>query len=608
MQLNFRHPYNTHTGALSWCDAVVGRLRTAAIALTLFGFATVTAAGTLAAQDTNVRDGGRARDGSLPRDVAREVADRWNAAGTHRVRGPFSLVVTDTLRGDLAIIDGPVSIAGVVTGDLIVINANVTMDSSGRVGGSLTVVGGDVSGRSAVSVKGDVRAWRARFRYTEVAERIEPVRESDDVARWQRWRRNHENQGAWGDVFAASSHTYNRVEGLSLLLGPRLRTRHGNTAVTVETFGIFRTGDQLSWEPANLGYKLRAEVRQGRTFGFVAGTRLYEDVAPVEHWGLSDDEVGLASVLFTRDYRDYYQRHGGDGYFGLFGPARSSLTASLGEERWGSRVERNPWSVFNSGDRWRTNPVADNGVVHLITITGQLDTRNDINRPRSGWLLNAEYERGRGTLTSIAPTTVNTRTTLPGDITYARALFDFRRYNRLAPNTQLNVRIVAGGVLAGDPLPAQRRFSVSGAGAVPGYDFRSKTGVTDVGSCASGSDSIFTSLGRPAQCDRILLLQAEWRSDFHLSLGGDRDGNRRGFWRARADGDWVVFMNSGRGWLVGEGDNALHYGKASLPPFRTWRADIGGGLDFGILGVYVAQSLSDTNLKPNVFIRLGRRF
>ncbi|MEO7999521.1 MAG: hypothetical protein ABI852_18865 [Gemmatimonadaceae bacterium] len=173
----------------------------------------------------------------------------------------------------------------------------------------------------------------------------------------------------------------------------------------------------------------------------------------------------------------------------------------------------------------------------------------------------------------------------------------------------MNVRLVAGGVLSGDQLPIQRRFSVSGADALPGYDFRSKTGEIDGGTCASGSDSAFTKLGRPAQCDRFMLVQAEWKNDFRFSLFRDKDG---GGWRLfnrqlRVDGTWVVFMDSGRGWLIGEGDG-LHYGKSSLPALRTWRTDVGAGLDFGSFGVYVAQSVSDTELKPNVFIRLGRRF
>lgn len=553
----------------------------------------------------------RARDGEpvagvVPRDVARDVTDRWNAADTRRVRGPFTLAVTDTLRGDLAVIDGPVRIAGVVTGHVVAINADVTIDSTGRINGSLTVVGGEVIGRGSNSVKGDVLNWRAQLRYTEENEKLSPAVESQDYVRFQRWRRNREIQGAFGDFFAASAHTYNRVEGLPLIVGPRLRTRHGDTQGTVELYGIFRTGDQLSWEPANLGHRVRAELRQGHNAGYFIGTRFYNEVEPVERWALKDLEVGLGSALFTRDFRDYYQRHGGSGYAGLFGPGATSLTVSYGRERWGSRATRNPWSLFQNADKWRFNPLADEGVMNLLTVTGQLDTRNDIVSASSGWFLSAEYERGSGDLTIVAPTTAGTRTTQPGDITYARALLDFRRYNRLAPNTQLNLRMVAGGVLAGDQLPIQRRFSVSGADALPGYDFRSKTGTTDVGSCASGLDTAFTSLGRPAQCDRFMLWQAEWKTDFRFALF--RDGMRPFNRRVHVDGSWVVFANTGRGWLVGEGDNGLHYGKASLPAPRTWRTDVGGGLDFGSFGVYIAQSVSNTDLKPNVFIRLGRRF
>lgn len=553
----------------------------------------------------------RARDGEpvagvVPRDVARDVTDRWNAADTRRVRGPFTLAVTDTLRGDLAVIDGPVRIAGVVTGHVVAINADVTIASTGRINGSLTVVGGEVIGRGSNSVKGDVLNWRAQLRYTEENEKLSPAVESQDYVRFQRWRRNREIQGAFGDFFAASAHTYNRVEGLPLIVGPRLRTRHGDTQGTVELYGIFRTGDQLSWEPANLGHRVRAELRQGHNAGYFIGTRFYNEVEPVERWALKDLEVGLGSALFTRDFRDYYQRHGGSGYAGLFGPGATSLTVSYGRERWGSRATRNPWSLFQNADKWRFNPLADEGVMNLLTVTGQLDTRNDIVSASSGWFLSAEYERGSGDLTFVAPTTAGTRTTQPGDITYARALLDFRRYNRLAPNTQLNLRMVAGGVLAGDQLPIQRRFSVSGADALPGYDFRSKTGTTDVGSCASGLDTAFTSLGRPAQCDRFMLWQAEWKTDFRFALF--RDGMRPFNRRVHVDGSWVVFANTGRGWLIGEGDNGLHYGKASLPAPRTWRTDIGGGLDFGSFGVYIAQSVSNTDLKPNVFIRLGRRF
>ena len=563
---------------------------------------------TLDAQ-TPVRDS-VARYGGLPIEVSRAVADVWNGANTKRVHGAYTLSAGDTVRGDLAVLDGPARIAGVITGQFVAINADVALDSSARIAGDITVVGGELNGRNKDAVNGQVRVWQSRLRYQERENAIVPVERNDAIG-WQRWRRwpgVNDLQGSWGDLFVASAHTYNRVEGLPIVVGPRLRTRHGDTRVTVEAFGIFRTGDALSWEPANLGHRVRAEVRQGDAFAYTFGGRLFDEVVPVERWTLTDDEVGLGSVLFTRDFRDYYQHHGGAGYGALYGPAGTSITVSVGRERWGSRVARDPWSLIDNKDQWRINPAADAGLINVVTINGHLDTRNNDSRPRSGWFLDAQYERGDGDLTRIAPTTVDTRNTQLGDITYARAFVDVRRYNRLAPNTQLNLRVIAGGVLAGDQLPAQRRFSVSGADALPGYDFRAKVGDLDVGTCSSGPDADYTALGRPAQCDRMLLLQAEWKSDFHVALLHDSDNRGAIGRRLRADGEWVLFMDSGRGWLIGAGDDKLHYDKTALPALRTFRTDIGAGLDFGDFGVYIAQAVSDTQLKPNVFIRLGRRF
>jgi hypothetical protein len=45
-----------------------------------------------------------------------------------------------------------------------------------------------------------------------------------------------------------------------------------------------------------------------------------------------------------------------------------------------------------------------------------------------------------------------------------------------------------------------------------------------------------------------------------------------------------------------------------MPELRTWRTDIGGGFDFGDIGVYVAQAVSQRGLSPNVYVRLGHRF
>ena len=548
--------------------------------------------------------------GSVPGDVAQEATRVFNAVSTTRVRGDYTLASADTVRGDVAVLNGHARIAGAILGQLVVLNGDVTLLGGGRIDGALTVLGGSFESADRPSIGGDIRVWSARLRYREDADTLVADVDRALFSRWARWQRDDQNVSK-RQLFLTTAHTYNRVEGLPIYLGPRLNVRNGDTRVDAELFGIFRTGNELDWVRDNLGHRVRLELRQGRRAGFLVGGRLFDEVDAVERWQLTDSEVGLSTFVVTRDYRDYWQRHGARGYVGIFGPAKSELRASYGEERWSSRRMRNVPSLFYSDIAWRQNPRSDDGVLHLATITGSLDTRNRADDPRSGWFLQGEYERGSGALDALAPTTGNTRPQSAGAVTYARALFDLRRYNRLAPGAQINVRIVAGGWLSGDPLPMQRRFAVSGLDALPGFDFRRLVGSADVGTCAAGDPNGYAALGRPAQCERMILVQTEWKGDFRIDLFGGNEGFGDRRWMAgrfRADGAWVLFANSGRGWLVTGSTTEFHSSKGTIPSIGTWHTDVGGGFDFGSVGIYVAKAVSERELPANVYLRLNRRF
>lgn len=551
------------------------------------------------------------RLGGVPRDVALEVTSVWNAPATRRVRGDFALAPTDTVRGDLAVLGGRTRLAGVVTGQVVVLNGDATLVGDARIERSLTIIGGTLESPERPNVGGEIRVWSAAYRYHEVGDTL--VAETDFFSRWSRWMRDDE-RGSTGstnsDLLVTTAHTYTRVEGLPIYVGPRVRTRSGDTRVRAELFGIFRTGDALRWKRENLGHRVLVEVRQGNDAGVAIGGRLFDEVDAVEKWQLTDTEVGLNAFLFTRDYRDYWQRHGGQGYVSLFAGRGSELRASYGEERWSSRRARNVLSIVNDNVPWRVNPLADEGVMKLLTLSATFDTRNSPKDPRSGWYLRGEYEHGDGMLSRVH--SIGAAAPLETDAVYSRALLDLRRYNRLGPGGSLNMRAVLGGWIDGDPLPAQRRFSVSGIDALPGFDFRRQLNDADVGTCAVGDEQAYAARGRPSLCDRMALLQIEWKGDFRIDLfGNDEDfGDRRWvFSRVKADGAWVVFANSGRGWLVGpRGTNNVLYPKGSVPDLKSWRTDLGGGFDFGNFGVYVAQAVSQSGMSPNVYLRLSRRF
>jgi hypothetical protein len=70
----------------------------------------------------------------------------------------------------------------------------------------------------------------------------------------------------------------------------------------------------------------------------------------------------------------------------------------------------------------------------------------------------------------------------------------------------------------------------------------------------------------------------------------------------------IAFVDAGRGWLVGQPLGTLRYSNNSFPRFGTFRTDVGLGLDLGIIGVYVAKSVSSPKEPANVFLRVHRRF
>src|SRR3972149_3934718 len=112
----------------------------------------------------------------------------------------------------------------------------------------------------------------------------------------------------------------------------------------------------------------------------------------------------------------------------------------------------------------------------------------------------------------------------------------------------------------------RRRLSVGGPGTLPGYDFRRAWRVhPDVLTCGG------TVLpGAPALCDRVMLFQAEYRSDFGVRWV--RNDARDDWWRPgfNRHASWVLFADAGRGWRVGGGprplaDACVDKGLAAVP-------------------------------------------
>ena len=541
----------------------------------------------------------------LPRDVARESTRLFNETVALRATGRLDIGRERVVDGDVAVLNGPVVIAGRIRGRVLAINSDVVLRPSARIDGDLLVVGGEVEGRHAAYVGGEIRIYRQQLRYTRSGDFIEPesgvTLASEETGWWRRWERSQRRSGSKLQI--ASAGAFNRVEGLPVNLGPQVFQNAGWGSARLDAYAVLRTETTLNGIQDDIGHNVNAELRFGRRGGLLVGGRAFNIVEPTERWQLSELEAGLAAFLARRDYRDYYQRHGGHVRAGLFLRRGADISVSYGSERWTSRPSSTPWTLTRRGANWRPNPQFDEGRAHLINTTLRVDTRNDRENPWSGWYIVTDLEHGFADIASYAPRSEPIGQTALPKIQYARAFMDLRRYNRVSPDAQLNFRVVAGGWMNGDPLPLQRRFSLDGPGAMPGYDFRSKTSA-NVLTCTSGNYVP----GLPGQCDRMALAQVEYRGDLHFDLFTDWDDDH--YMRSHSSGVWVFFADAGRGWLVGPpaAGDTLTFARTDIPSLSTFRTDLGVGLDFDIIGVYVAKAMSAPTEPANFFVRIKHRF
>jgi hypothetical protein len=547
----------------------------------------------------------RASRDVVPRDVQREIEDRWN--GVNALKARDSVYIANDSRpveGNVAVLSGPIVIAGHVQGNVLAVNSDVILRQGARIDGDLWIVGGRLRGGQNARINGEVRVYESRVTTRRDGERLFIEADDDYDDRPYRRRITKLGRHTWSDpIHVSTAGAYNRVEGLPIDIGPSIYQGTPWGSLKLDAFAIIRTGSTFDDDGGDIGHNIATELRFGRTSGFSLGGRVFNAIEPVESWQLSELETSLAAFLFRRDYRDYYSNRGATGFARLYLSDDAYLTGSFSDQRWDTRDLFNPFTIFRGDASWRPNPAMDVGRMHVGNVTLRYDTRRDPDHPRSGVFLVVDAERGQGRITNVAPSS-RPRPYADGDfVSYQRGFIDARSYLTLSPSGQISVRLLGAGWLAGDQLPMQRRLSVEGPSALPGYDFRDVSTFFDSGTCSLGSP-----LGRPAECDRIALAQVEYRGSLDLNIGDWREDAGR-YFGARSDASWVMFFDAGRGWMVGEpvADNST-YPKGKIPPVNTFRSDIGLGLDFGGLGVYAAKALSRSEEPVNFFLRLQRRF
>lgn len=527
--------------------------------------------------------------------IERWAVEVFNAPGTDRTFGPRTIELGERVERDVAVVDGPVVVAGTVLGDLVAINADVTLEDGAVVEGDVVVLGGELYRAAGARVEGSTRRQSERVRVRRVENRLELTERTD------RDRRAHgfdERDRGRAFLVLGLGNTYNRVEGLPLRLGAGVEWRSGDVSGRLRGYGVFRTAGNFKTRE-DIGYTVEGRLGFGRLTPRVSlGVRGYDLVVPTQDWPLTRHEVGWGSFLWHRDYRDYYLQRGVAGVVAFEPTAAVTLSGEVARVEETSIADRDPWTPFRNSEPWRPNPVVDEGDFTLLTGTLEYDTRPSKRSPRSGTYLRASWEHGIGDGVVEQPLPTSIRPALPSaDYTFDRASVDLRRYQRIGYMGQLRLRGFWAGAVGGDALPIQRRYSLGGPDPMNGYAFRAFN-------CNATDDPAQTGL-----CDHVLLFQAEYRGGLGMQwLSGERTVHDRPPQEDWWEGDWdwhdwgwfagpslVLFTNAGTGWLrTDDGPGALHW-------------DVGAGIAFGSVGLYVARAIQED--EPFRFtLRIERRF
>jgi len=354
------------------------------------------------------------------------------------------------IRGSVVALSGNVEVYGEVNGDVVAVFGDIKIGKDAVVRGDVIAVNGDVKLDAESSVFGLVSSSGGGS--------------STRRNRARRWK------DIRGEIEVAGSLAYDRVDGLSFMLGPSYNDPD-SLIPSFEALG----GRGL--ESGRWRYKVSLEqtVLRGR-FPLQVGGQVYRLLKSDDDGRIIFTPENTAFAFFVKeDWQDYYEAEGAYGFVRLGFLRWNKLEVGYLSEtqNW---LDAHPrlWGLFNGKD-FRANfssvpysmrmasmatDFSDQQVTSLVTRL-TIDSRDEEDSPERGWYGFAAYE--------YSPERWK------GDFDFERFEVKIKRYQPLS--RYLSVHIVgAYGRVTGDGIPLNRRFYLGGFGTVYGYKHKEYMG------------------------------------------------------------------------------------------------------------------------------------
>ena len=483
-----------------------------------------------------------------------------------------------TIDGGFSVYRGGLLVDGTVRGDVVVLNGDVRVRSTGTITGRLIVLGGRTTVDPGAKVVGNHSGCEQPVSLTRLADntiaRSTPTPSIGSIS-----SALTREIGGFRFTPRLGLSQYNRIEGLPVQLGVNvMRPVGGSDTVRGELYGIARSARDPSESRPAVGWWGMARYAHSGNIPFSVTIAGGSRIEATRDQPFSALESALSALVLRRDYNDWYLARSISISASIRPMRELTVTGSLEATRQTTVLAVDALSLLRSADPWRPNPLIDDGRYHIATGSITWDARDEQDHPGLSWLVRGQLRRvSSNDLTPVSiPTTI--RDALPvtgygateGDL-------DIRASLRLAPEQRLNFRISAGGYVTGDPLTIQSRRAIGGANPLLGYDFRALN--------CDRQRRVYTST--PALCDRTMAVQAEYRRTLLIDIGTQVGGQNIGIHNP----DLVFLGDMGSAWLAGDTPGRVPTNR--IQALREWRSDVGVGITSGPVGVYLSKALAD---------------
>ncbi len=475
----------------------------------------------------------------------------------------------EVITGNIMVIKHDLKIRGKVVGDIIIINGNAYIKPEADVQGDITCIGGRIRQSAHSTVTGNQIETQAKnlFPRTEHRRWILGLSVADQPDK----PFSDGYRTPYSTLPLAQTHKslilkYNRVQGIFLgLSSPKKITGKYNY---LNLHGFFGYGFKEKKWRYSLGID-RWFFNQ-RDYRFELGAKIYNLTDTKDGWLITPWENSLAAVFLHQDLQDYYQRQGYEFHLSQNWTIFFKGTLAYRSDQYNSLKNHTEWSLFNGKKKFRRNPAIDEGLMRSLYGELYLDTRNNLNRPHSGWYARLGIETSNSKLNS--------------DFSFNQYDLEVRRYQKLSQFDRLDMRIKIA--TSQGFVPAQKLYQLGGVSTLRGYGFK----------------ELRTTSGRYGG-DRLLLANFEYnvnpRVIFSDFLFFD-------------DLHYIFFLDMGNVWMRSQvsGRDSWQSGYSQLQ-WKDMKSDIGIGLSGGSgshFRLNIAKRL-DTGRKPFVFtLRLTKPF